>query len=317
MTDYAGLTLRAGVDGQVPFALLEDDGCCVDPLCTDEGQSACAFVDLLPTGPMWDRQKFEVREVIKAAGGVPDGVGEEKFPCVSMATFAVYVSQVRNDLVKNALGPTIREHRPHTAVTTRLDWLDRYQWVDCYRSACRPAYLANLSPYEVEGECGSEYCATSFPEEFEAALQHAILMSLTRLRRGIIKNLGGINWVIEPLGARIDPVQPYPEEVQTYLDGKAADPDHASGIGIDGSIPCWCEYATYEMSHTSETLPAAPTEASFCDRSQRGTVSALQTYTCEGRPDVQLYPGVVAAECIAWSLMPRPCPNIIFREDTT
>jgi hypothetical protein len=310
---YGTEEIQLGVDGHQPVGVLPDDGCCnTDPLCTTDAAAACGFLDLLPSGPMWDVHKQKVREAIVAYRGIPDCNDPCWFECSSMVTYSVYLSQVLQDWVGGALATTVRESNPRTAVTTLDDWLERMNWVDCYRSACTPAHLLQFSPYAYDGECAEQYCAPEFPEEFERALKHGIVQALTRLRRGIIKNLDGINWVIAPLGAELVP-EDYPTEVQTYLDHREANPNtyRDSASCSDGS--CWCEYATFALRRTSDQLAGAPTEQSFCG-TPPAPVAARQTYSCEGHPNVQVYPGLIAAECIVRSLLPRPCPNIVFRE---
>lgn len=296
---YPGLTLTLGVDGRRAVELLDDNSCCSDPVCITEQEAACSIVDLLPSGPMWDRQKAEVRHRISDEGGVPLPGSPNAFAYPSMVTYAVYMGQVLADMVTTILQPVVREAFPHTAVDTLDDWLNRYDWVDCYRSACRASHVVQYSPYETETDCGSEYFATDFSDDFERALKHAILQCLVRAQRGFIKNLDGINWVIAPLGAVVGPV--YSAFVQDYIDSGETCPS------------CFCEEVQLEITNTGEpTLPGAPTVDSMCGEAP-ATVDAEQTYIDGAGGAVQVFPGVLAAECIVRALMQRQCPNIVNR----
>ena len=296
---YPTGTLALGSDGFAPVSrAVAVDGCCPeDPLCAPFCGLACSFVDLLPSGPMWDRQKAEAKAGIEECGGVPGS------DCTTMASFAVYGARVLQDSLQSILWPSIRESRPETAVTTLDDWLMRYGWQDCYRTYCRDPYLARFSPYETPRlPCGSEFCPPEFPPEFECALKHAILMALVRASRGVVKNLDGVNWVIEPLGAMVSPRRPWPDIVSDYLAGSC--PEETEGP------PCFCSEAELEICNISDTLPGCP--SAVCGE-KPVPVAAVQTYQCAAEPPVQLYPGVIAAECIVRSLLARRCPNIIHR----
>jgi hypothetical protein len=293
---YPAGKISLGVDGFVPHSVAQrNDGCCPDPLCVPFCSTACAFVDLLPTGPMWDGQKMDAVRHISECGS------EETQSCPTMASYAVYAARVLHDLIDTAIWPAVRESSPQTAVTTIGDWLERFGWQDCFRSSCRSQYMAIFSPYERIGDCGSYYCPTNFDEDFECALQHAILMSLVRMQRGVIKNLDGINWVIAPLGAVVSPVRPWPETVQNVLNG-ACDPDE-----ID---TCFCDVANLQCCNTGNELPGCP--SLICGGSSP-PVAAAQPYACGDEDPVILYPGVIAAECIVRALLTRKCPNILFQ----
>lgn len=321
---YPASELVLGSDGERPATRLVLDDCCADPICVDPVALACSFIDLLPTGPMWDRTKAEAREAIQAAGGIPDCDAECWYNCSSMVTYAIYLSQVLYDWVSGPLRSAVIEADPNTAGDTLDDWLRRFEWVDCYRSACFPGWLASTNTYTTEGECGREYCAHEFPVEFERALKHNIVRALARLSRGIIKNVDGINWVIEPLGARLVPV------VSAEVEAAVA----ADTPGDVDSTYCHCTSANFQLEPLPETgcyIQAAPEGAgnshsvggsgspneNFCQPGGTGLVEAVQTYTCttDEEDPVQLMPGVLAAECIVRSLMPAQCPSIVTRAE--
>jgi hypothetical protein len=290
---YPSDALKLGADGYIPaMTTTAGDGCCPDPLCLDVCSSICSFIDLLPSGPMWDAQKDVARRSECDGDAGPD--------CPSMAQYAAYVAKVMHDHITTILWPAIREASPHTAVTTLDDWLDRYGWEDCFRTNCRTPYTALFSPYETPVACGTEYFPTQFSDAFECALKHGILQSLVRLSRGIVNNLDGINWVIEPLGAVLRPVSPWPDPVLAYLRGQCTSTE----------APCWCDLVQLELCSNSATI-------SGCPPLECGgfavPIAALQNYTNGSGAVVQLYPAVIAAECIVRSIMPKNCPNIIFR----
>jgi len=304
------LPLTPGVDGWVPVGSYDGDWCCVDPLCPDPCATACAFVDLLPTGPLWDKQKAAVKAAFEDAGCA----GPLDLDCPSMSAYALYASQVLQDLVQDALRPAVLGADPYFATPETLDgWLERLGWVDCFRNACRDPYLAQFSPYECTDSTAngcteaSIYYPPVFPQDFEDALKAAILRSVVRLRRGVIRNLDGLNWILEPLGAAITPKTPYPAPVQGNLDGTCGCPEN----GETHCPQCWSGYVELEICSISATLPAADND--HCDNNPPAPVATAQPYTdCTGAV-VTLYPSVLAAECIVRSLLTKACPNIIVR----
>lgn len=294
-----GVPVKRGADGWMPFrniAEFPQDLCCSDPLCIDEVTMSCAFIDLLPSGPLWDRQKSEAREAIIENGGIPDGTSDI-FSCPSMVTYTVYVSQVLHDMVQNVLTPSVRESQPYTASSSLDDWLERLGWVDCYRSNCRSLFAGKQSPYErpIEDCPGqTEYCPAEFDPEFERAMKHAIIQSLERSRRGVIRNIEGLNWIIAPLGVELRLPTVFPEPVQDWLDGNCETED--------GGIPCWCLEAKLELHRIVDVLPCAPGD--ICESSSC-TVPYEQLYVCEGLEDQIVCPALIAAECIVASIIPR------------
>lgn len=296
---FPGQALTNGADGFLPTGLVSADNCCPDPLCIPLCDTLCAFVDLLPSGPMWDFQKQAAKRAVGEAANCEPPYGNV---CATMASYAIYAGTVLNDMVQTILWPTIRESNPLTAVDTQDDWLDRFGWVDCYKQNCRAIDLAELTPYEYRGNCGPIYCPTEFGDAFDCALKFAILSALVRLQRGFLKNLDGLNWVIEPLGAQVSPVVPYPQE---YL-------DYVSGQCTQDEPPCFCDEVQLQICPTSDTLPGCPSLDSNCG-GVNPPVAAAQQYTCGDPPvTVTLYPGVIAAECLVRSILTRKCPNIIY-----
>lgn len=290
--------LRLTADGMRPATSVAVDRCCPEVLCVPLCDTLCSFVDLLPSGPLWDYQKSEAKRVV---GEAENCAGPYETDCPSMAWYAVYGGLVLHDIVQQLLWPTIREASPETAVTTLDSWLERYGWEDCYTSHCRSLGSLGLSPYERPGDCGPIYCEPSFSDEFNCALKHAILLSLVRAQRGFIKTLDGINWVLEPLRAVVRPRAPYPDDYQSFIAGE---------LEVE---PCLCREAEFEICQSSELLPGCPPLDSNCGN-QAEPQNMAQLYQCEpDDPEILVYPAVLAAECIVRSFMKRQCPNIVYR----
>ena len=309
---YPDMDLKLGVDGEVPFGSLSDDGCCSDSLCTPFCATACSFLDLLPSGPLWDWQKSQALQSLAGDGGPCDPDSYAPKDCPTMADYAVYGARVLHEMVQTVLWPAIRESSPVTAYSTVDDWLNRYAWEDCYRQICN--FSGSNAPYSYIGECGPTLCPPEFSPGFEVALKHAILVSLSRAQRGVIKNLAGINWVIQPLNARIYPRQPWPEDVQRFVNGECGTEDAnclCEGAITEEEPPCFCDELEFEICAISQTFPAAPGLNSHCEPPGPG-FSAAQTFICDGEERL-VYPGVIAADCIVRSLLTRKCPNILYR----
>lgn len=160
------MVVKLGIDGYVDAAVIEPDNCCPPTLCSISEQSLrCNFVNLLPSGPMWDSIKCQFLE--------------ERKDATSMASVAAFIASILFDAIQNSLWPSIRESNPATAVDTLDQWLEKYQWRDCY-GLCRNRQLTILSPFEVMGVCGPIDCRPEIPEDFQIAWDHAILQSLIR-----------------------------------------------------------------------------------------------------------------------------------------
>ena len=137
------------------------------------------------------------------------------------------------------------------------------------------------------------FCPPDYPPELENALKRAVAIALTRANMGVIKNLCGLNWIIEPLGAEIRPifpVEPVAEPIEPCDPSVCVD-DVAFEI-------CNTQDWIYGMppGDVCETLTPLPQVPAYWDRG------------CDkpaGLPD-RVWPGVLAAECIIRSMMPNP-----------
>lgn len=295
---YVTDPLTLGVDGQRPVAELEPDGCCGNPVCKPYCDTACSFLDLLPTGPMWDRPKDAARQYFVASGAIDPCDPPAYDGCPTMVSYAIYGARVLHDTVANVVWPAIRESRPETAVTTVDDWLSRFGWEDCFRVACADVF------YQIDEDCagpvvcvnpeaGTEHCSASYPAAFGAALKHATLTALARAKRGVIRNLDGLNWIIAPLGAVITP-----KDLPACTDN-------------DGLPACFCDTAEFNISSNSATLPGLPLVTGVCGEAAP-TVAAEQTFTVDDLAPVAVFPGVIIAATLVRSLMTRKCPNFVY-----
>lgn len=302
-------------DGWQIVQPLTSDVCCPPSLCEiDPCKFVCGFVQLLPYGPMWDEAKSRTLEKYQqptcmdsAYVCAPCDAGA----CATMVDFAVYKARQTYDLMMTALWPALRESRPETAYETQEDWLFRLGWKDCIATACRDMRIP-ITPYEISGVDNSiVYCPPNLPDELQRAVNRGIALALTRLQMGTIKNLAGINWVIEPLHAHIAP-----------LDAECDVRDLKYGIR-----PGPCADVVFSICNADDVLPRVvatdcPTPDSEREESVRFVQSYIDGRECiggamvAGRPD-RIYPAVLAAECIVRTLLPDNCKNNLFRKCCT
>lgn len=258
------MTVVLGIDGRVDMAEKLKDYCCPADICSISEQSlACSFVSLMPSGPLWDRHK-------KAAF-----LGQSE--CGTIVSYAVHIGKLLYRLLSTGLWPSIRESNPNTAATTLNTWLESLGWVDCYGS-CRNKSLINLSPFEINGLCGPEYCEPNYSAEYEMALKSAIARALYRLRLGIIPTIDIMNFVLEPLSARVEP------EEQDELD------------------PCAKERLCLLIKKTGNYLTVPSIDCSNIPQ----YIEAYLDRGCDipaGLPSI-VWPNLMAAECILRSMLP-------------
>lgn len=291
------LTLTA--DGCQEVATLPDTGCCPPPLCGNE--LCCTFVaffQILPSGPLWDYWKAAAISYFQYNSDPKDCPLIADPDCPSMVLHAIYAVLKLKKMVNDALWPALRESDPFTAVSTLDAWLKRLQWEDCYNQHCRSVILGEITPYEILTECGPVFCDPEFSPELAAAVKHNILRALTRAQMGVIKNLCGLNWVIEPLGAELTARQP-----------QAPNPTPVAPCD-DGCPP----NIGFVISPNSDWLEGAGS-GELCEAGIRPKVPAVWDRACNkpaGLPD-QIWPGVLAAECIVRSMLPSMCPGDIVR----
>jgi hypothetical protein len=195
----------------------------------------------------------------------------------------------------NSLWPSLREADPETAFTTMDEWLDRLGWVDCYNQFCRDPFLGQLSPYEILGECGVEYCPPTFTEEFSLVYKRGIIRALNRLRRGVIPNLEAINFIIAPLYAEL-----------------VLDPDYGPANPLVEK--CLVLQTTAEFAPPVTKFPCPRTDTTMVESEKQVPLwISPGKGLCAGGP-AKAYPLVLAAHCIVRSLLPTCCTICLRRE---
>jgi hypothetical protein len=286
---------------------ITQEGCCpIEPCNIDPCSLMCNFVQLLPNGPLWDRAKQE-RMVRYSQEPCGPACLPEISDCASVVDYAIYTGYQMNELIKGPLWSALREADPETAVETLDSWLQMYGWNDSWESLCRDKRLGP-SPFE----CGVtdpplDACDASFspiyvppiPAALDSAVKRGIVLALRRLQMSPIKSLCGINWIIEPLGAYLRP--------------------------SDSSANECCTGMVWQLCSLSDTIEETPPKHCVQERAPRRIQAWFPmdrlsfnptTGSCEptGPGTVRIWPGILAAQIIALSLMPtRDCGVPIYR----
>lgn len=314
---------RAGIDGMVPAFKLPRDPCCPPSLCNlDPCGFVCNFISALPRGPLWDRAKAEALSRYAAANDPADcGTSTCEEHCATMVDHAIYTARRVLDALFGALAPAIQEASPFSAYATLDEWLERLGWKDCYDCACRELGRTQ-TPYEtwgvidLEGLCEGPICAKpEFPAELQTAVKRGIVIALSRLAIGPRRNLDAINFVIEPLAARLEPLA---------INELTLDPARCStddGTTLCDVTPTMNQFE-FCIRPTGDYLPKArPVSCDDPDYRRRATgpwntvlgsqypddlVQAYYETTAadaEGLPP-RIYPAVMAAECVVRAMLP-------------
>jgi hypothetical protein len=285
----------------VPWIDDDDVYCCPPPLC---GNDLCctfvAFMNLLPSGPLWDFWKAAAISYFQRSDDPSKCPLLQDPKCPSLVLHAIYCVLKLKLVIHDALWPALRESNPNTAVTTLDYHLERLAWEDCYLQHCRSVLLGELTPYEVWSDCGPLFCPPDFPPELVCALKKNIAIALTRANMGVIKNLCGLNWIIEPLGAEIRPVYP---------------PKPTHPMVPPPCDPSVCTEQAFEICYTRDWLWGCG-DGELCNtQCPPPKVQAYWDRPCDspaGLP-AQIWPGVLSAECIIRSMLPPQCPPNISR----
>ena len=129
-------------------------------------------------------------------------------------------------------------------------------------------------------------------------MKRNVAIALTRANMGIIRNLCGINWIIEPLGARLYPVYP----------------PTAPAPPTEKCDPSVCvEGVAFEVCQTGDWMYGCPSEDVCSTLEPLPKVQAFYDRGCDrpaGLPQI-IWPGVLAASCLVRSMMPPTCPSTI------
>jgi hypothetical protein len=287
--------LRYSADGCVPFVVPEETGCCPPPLCGNSlCGTFCAFLNLLPSGPMWDLHKAAAISYFQDNDDPAQCPLLKDPSCPSLVLHAVYSVMKLKLMTYTALWPAFRESNPYTAVATLDAWLERLKWEDCWESQCRTVVGEELSPLQVWSPCGPITCVVEFPEELTCAVKRGVAIALTRAQMGVIKSTCGINWIIEPLGAVLKPIYPPPS-----VDNSPPDPC-ASMCAKDVS---------FQVCPTGDFLEGCDDGDPCTTQEGAPPVQAYWDQDCDrpaGLPE-RVWPGLMAAVCIVRSMMPPSC----------
>lgn len=314
------MTMLPGIDGIAPVGILPMDGCCPPSLCQlDSCALVCNFVQGLPTGPMWDRAKAETLAAYQTpvAGCAPFVC---RTSCATIVDHAVYTALRLYDGLMGALYPALREANPYTAHDTLDQWLSRLGWRDCYDCACRNGAVPGLSPIEIwgtidtEGICeGPICCPQTFSPDLQCAVKRGTVIALHRLTLVPRKTLAALNFVLAPLGAEIQALGS--DEIE--LDPRTCDFDDGRTLCPDNEPPTMKQFH-FQVCPTSDTLPKCPVTDCRDGSAQMAwdTIKAApiggptiqawyEPVQCEGGELAeQIWPGIMAAECIARAVLP-------------
>lgn len=274
-----------GIDGTQEILVLPTQ-CCPPSICQiDKCALACIFISLLPSGPMWDRAKANAMQsygLCDADSGAVT-VCKPQSNCTSLVAHSIYTAYRLADVLGNGLAVSLREANPYTAFDTMDDWLDRLGWIDCFK--CRSCDQTKPSPYDNVTECGLVFCDLTAPFELSNATKHAIITSLSRLQMGLIRNMGNINFIIEPLNSVL-----------------AKDPACEEGVIYDGS--CQYKFTIAKIDDEISAWRRLP-----CPRDEEQTPKIKQCYTdkkCITNGELrEICPMQLAAECVVRSLLPN------------
>jgi hypothetical protein len=173
-----------------------------------------------------------------------------------------------------------------------------------------------------------------YSDDLKCAVKKGIVASLAILQWGIRPNLASINAVIEPLGAQIEPVcrrtiplnqaRCNPDDGTTLAmclekdsgclsDVVGTDPYNCDAVevctGTDtlGTTSCGLVQYQFKVCPISDTLPKCVKPDCLNPPAPHQTVQAYYDRQATDPPTypARIYPGVLAAECIVRTLVPR------------
>jgi hypothetical protein len=180
-----------GIDGPVLSASLPGDGCCPPTICDIEPNGfACQFLNVLPSGPLWDAAKRDGLASIRAQ---PSPCAVSNCPpehCSSIVDHARYAAFKLWSYARMFLQPVAVEGSPFTAVSSLDFWLESLGWNDCSQCEGEPSITTVLS------QCS---------EPLALAVKRGIATALQRLTLAPIPTVAAINFVINPLGVYLQP----------------------------------------------------------------------------------------------------------------
>lgn len=278
-----------GIDGMFPAGSIDSGECCPPSICEITPESLiCNFINLLPSGPLWDEAK---REGINCPTWCDTGCPTDS--CGSLVSYAAFVGRRLHSMISDNLWPTIRETSPYTAYDSLDSWLERLRWRDCYMGTCRLATLGELTPYEIMGECGPEYCPPTFPRDLELAYKRGVVIALHRMRMKPPRTVAAINFILQSLYSElvIDPKY-NPDDPESKL-CLILRPTGDYGLAV---VPEACPRTDQSIADAQKTVRLFMTPADGI---------------CAGGPN-RVYPLTLAAHCIVLALM-QNCGNVCIK----
>jgi hypothetical protein len=299
---------KPGIDGPVEVLPLPGDGCCPPSICNiDPCAFACQFLNLLPSGPLWDDAK---REGIARVTETPCSGICPPSHCSTLIDHAIYTANKLVSFARMFLLPVQENSSPFTAVDGLDFWLSSLGWDDCT---------------ECQGGTTIGAVLDAAPTALTLAVKRGIAFALARAQLAPIMNLAAINFIIQELGV--------------YLQNTASNDPWASLSGVQeptaanlvagDQIDCGCvaegcadqvggqncvirPRLNFALRLHSRTLVAA--KSAQCGASNCATYPAVTPCSTCAQCDLiaasfdmsgtTVWPGAMAALCILQRLLP-------------
>lgn len=338
------------IDGPAICTVIPPNNCCPPTICNLEIISfICSFFAYLPKGPLWDYwRRLRVEQLAAAneddlAYPLVTDQQTENANCLTIINYAECTARNLFYILRNPFITIVFESDPTTAFYTRQKWLDDYGWNDCfsgpsaspqlgfptpYQAVCNALLPPSLcpSPDEYSQMTGTgdisnpiidieTFVKAACPPDLQAAVEHAILVSMKRNEIGVIKNADGINFILAPLKSSITIVNSgNVKDCQEVMVGDCNQ--------MMGNEPCVIYRPTLhiKLSHFQDTIDAGPgiTEPLTCDNIQNQPTQIPISYYFNGiimpettdcppgtlRGNGVICPALMAAECILTAILP-------------
>lgn len=320
---------RLGIDGRTLATNLPGGGCCPPSICDiDPCAFVCEFLNLLPSGPLWDEAKEKAVLAVKT--GFCDEDTCVPTHCHTIVDHAVYSARKLWSFLRMFLQPVVQESSPFTAVDAMDFWLEALGWSDC--TAC-------------EGEPTISSILSQCPPELASAVRRGLVIALARLQLQPIATVDSINFVIQELGVELTPefsVDPWASLANgvelTAGDLQPEDEIDCACVAIDCEdqgqgencvIRPRLNYSLRPHSRTLRKVAPLPCPHSAAQCPDGRQVTPCTTCECEfveayfdpcgpgagepcergGRagnnpPTLRLWPGAIAALCIVKAMVP-------------
>lgn len=339
--------LRYGIDGLVPAGTLPSD-CCVPDICQiDPCAFVCNFLNYLPSGPLWDLAK----ELALQRLNDPCVNNCYTDKCVTIVNHAVYTANRLLHMIKGPLLTALVESNPYTAYYTKELWLKRLNWIDCFSSVCRNRLLGDITPVEIwclrrvcfDTEPGSQmasmnggyalsptYVPVDYDPELTAAVQRGIIIALHRLQLRPVATIDNLNFALQELGAELTVIdaEDFDDAQQICYEMPSCNPCKDDG-GISQMEACVVRFPRINLRICNSTTRLRKSIPPSCDFPQETPIGSRTTECSEldcnwvnafhvpcddiGLRPPKIWPGVLAAECIARYYLPQTANYTITR----